>query len=65
MAEAEVIYLRVITGCEKDLGPDHTSTLTAVNNLGALYSNQYKISEAEAMYLRALEKAWGPDHHPR
>jgi tetratricopeptide (TPR) repeat protein len=34
-------------------------------NLGYLYSDQGKLTEAEAMYLRALEgyeKALGPDH---
>jgi hypothetical protein len=36
-----------------------------VNNLGLLYSDQGKITEAEEMYQRALagyEKALGPDH---
>ncbi|OXV10858.1 hypothetical protein Egran_01381, partial [Elaphomyces granulatus] len=45
--------------------PGHTSTLDTVNNLGALYTNQGKLDEAEKMYQRALhgyEKAWGPDH---
>ncbi|KAG4439420.1 hypothetical protein IFR05_005113 [Cadophora sp. M221] len=35
------------------------------HNLGGLYSDQGKLAEAEAMYLRALEgkeKALGPDH---
>jgi tetratricopeptide (TPR) repeat protein len=47
------------------LGPDHISTLDTINNLGALYRNQDKYSEAEKMYQRALDgykKAWGPDH---
>ncbi|KAK6611224.1 NB-ARC and TPR domain protein [Botrytis cinerea] len=65
LAEAEVMYLRALEGCEKALGPDHTSTLDTVNNLGNLYSNQSKIAEAEVMYNRALEgyeKTLGPDH---
>jgi tetratricopeptide (TPR) repeat protein len=36
-----------------------------VNNLGSLYSNQGKLAEAEAIYLRALEgyeKVLGLDH---
>src|SRR5947199_3589480 len=52
-------------GNEKALGPDHTSTLDTVNNLGILYVNQGKLAEAEQMYQRALagkEKALGPDH---
>ena len=49
-------------GKETAWGPDHTSTLDTVNNLGILYSDQDEMAEAEAMYLRALagkEKAWG------
>ncbi|KAI1360650.1 hypothetical protein F5Y08DRAFT_43121 [Xylaria arbuscula] len=37
----------------------------AFYNLGILYSDQGKLDEAEAMYMRALrgkEKAWGPEH---
>ncbi|CAK7229615.1 hypothetical protein SBRCBS47491_007310 [Sporothrix bragantina] len=48
-----------------ELGPDHISTLDAVNNLGSLYINQGRLPEAEAMFRRALqgyEKALGPDH---
>jgi hypothetical protein len=41
-------------GCEEALGPDHTSTLDTVNNLGILYNTQGKLAEAEKMYLRAL-----------
>ena len=32
------------------LGPEHTSTLDTVNNLGNLYKNQGKMAEAEEMY---------------
>jgi Tetratricopeptide repeat len=52
-------------GYEKALGPDHTSTLSTVNNLRILYRDQGKMAEAEEMYQRALvgkEKALGPDH---
>lgn len=52
-------------GFDKALGPDHTSTLNTVYNLGRLYVNQGKLKEAEEMYQRALEeceKALGPDH---
>ena len=65
MKEAEDMFLRALTGYEKARGPEHTSTLDTVNNLGLLYKNQGKMKEAEAMYLRALtgyEKAWGPEH---
>jgi hypothetical protein len=61
------MYQRAMTGNEKALGPDHTSTLDIVHNLGNLYQDQGKLkeAEAEAMHQRALigkEKALGPDH---
>lgn len=63
--EAEAMYKRALEGYEKARGPEHTSTLPAVNNLGILYRDQGRYKEAEAMYKRALEgceKAWGPEH---
>ncbi|SLM40977.1 beta transducin-like protein het-e4s [Lasallia pustulata] len=65
MAEAEAMYRRALEGKEKAWGPEHTSTLDTVNNLGILYADQGKMAEAEVMYRRALEgyeKAWGPEH---
>ncbi|KAH7418662.1 hypothetical protein BKA64DRAFT_691181 [Cadophora sp. MPI-SDFR-AT-0126] len=65
LAEAEEMYIRALEGCEKALGPDHTSTLDTVNNLGMLYKDQGKLAKAEKMYIRALqgrEEALGPDH---
>jgi tetratricopeptide (TPR) repeat protein len=35
--EAEQMYQRALQGKEKAWGPDHTSTLDTVNNLGLLY----------------------------
>jgi hypothetical protein len=37
------------------LGPEHTSTLDTVHNLGALYADQGKLVEAEQMCQRALQ----------
>ena len=34
--EAEKMYQRALQGREKAWGPDHTSTLSTVNNLGLL-----------------------------
>jgi tetratricopeptide (TPR) repeat protein len=59
------IYRRALDGYEKAWGPDYTSTLSTVNNLGNLYADQNKLGEAEKIYRRALdgyEKVWGPDH---
>ena len=46
---AERMYLQVLAGKEQALGPDHTSTLETVHNLGLLYRNQGKLAEAEQM----------------
>ncbi|KAK3947359.1 hypothetical protein QBC32DRAFT_328628 [Pseudoneurospora amorphoporcata] len=65
LKEAETMYQRALEGYEKALGPDYTSTLDTVHNLGLLYQTQGRLMEAEAMYQRALEgkeKALGPDH---
>jgi len=53
--EAEKMYLRALQGKEKARGPDHTSTLNTVNNLGALYKSLGRLNEAEKMYLQALQ----------
>lgn len=62
---AERMYLHALAGKEKALGPEHTSTLVTVYNLGFLYWSQGKLDEAEQMCLRALagyEKALGLKH---
>jgi tetratricopeptide (TPR) repeat protein len=59
------MYNRALAGYEKVWGPEHTSTLNTVNNLGILYVDQGRHSDAEMMYNRALagyEKALGPEH---
>jgi tetratricopeptide (TPR) repeat protein len=56
------MYQRALQRYEKALGRDHTSTISTVNNLGLLYTDQGKLDEAEKMYQRALqeyEKALG------
>jgi tetratricopeptide (TPR) repeat protein len=60
-----MMYNRALAGKEKALGPEHTSTLDTVNNLGVLYADQGRLEDAEMMYNRALagyEKARGPEH---
>ena len=49
------MYERALEGKEKAWGPEHTSTLSTLNNLGNLYADQEKMAEAEKMYQRALE----------
>jgi hypothetical protein len=48
------MYRWALTGTEKALGPDHTSTLSMVHNLGLLHYYQGKLVEAEAMLRLAL-----------
>ena len=50
---------------EEELGPDHPTTATLLNNLALLYKTQGKYAEAEPLYRRSLairEKALGPEH---
>ena len=63
--EAEVMYLRTLTGYERIFDVEHMFTLDLIKNLGNLYINQDKMKEAEEMYLRALsgyEKTCGVEH---
>ncbi|KAF2262017.1 hypothetical protein CC78DRAFT_535080, partial [Lojkania enalia] len=48
-------------------GPEHTSTLGTVNNLGSLYADLGRLDEAEKMYqhaLRGYKKAISPENMP-
>lgn len=59
------MYQRALEGKEKLWGFKHIFTLSIVNNLGLLYTNQGKMNEAEKMYqlaLRGCEKALGLKH---
>lgn len=47
--KAEQMYLRALAGREKALGPDHTSTLDTIHNLGNLYGDQGKLDVVEQM----------------
>jgi len=59
------MYERALQGRETALSVEHTSTLSTVNNLRALYADQGKLVVAEQMYERALrgrETALGTEH---
>jgi tetratricopeptide (TPR) repeat protein len=63
--QAVQMYQRALQGYEKAWGPEHTSTLNTVNNLGILYADLGQLDKAEKMYQRALqgkEKAGVPEH---
>ena len=65
LQEAEKMYQQALAGFKRALGPEHMSTLNAINNLGLLYRIQGKLLGAEKMCQQALagkEKALGPDH---
>jgi len=65
LVEAEQMYHRALRGYEKAWGPEHTSTLDTVNNLGNLYKNQAsssRPSRCTSGRCEATRKAWGPDH---
>ena len=63
--ESEAIYEQALVGYEMALGPEYTSTLIIINNLGNLYKSQGKLLKAETMCKRAMagyKKALGPEH---
>ena len=58
------MYQRALARFEKAGGPNHTSTLNIVNNLGTLHAAQDKHVEVVKMYRQALDrkkKARDPD----
>jgi tetratricopeptide (TPR) repeat protein len=59
------MFQRALAGFEKELGLEHTSTLSTVNSLALLYKDQGELAQAEAMYQQAIvrkEKVLGPEH---
>ena len=59
------MFKRALQGYEKAWGPEHTSTLNTISNLGLLFEGQTDIAKARMMYSKALvgcEKVFGPDH---
>jgi len=54
-ADAEPLYRRALEISEAQLGADHPSVATSLNNLALLLKTQGKFAEAEPLYRRALE----------
>ncbi|OYQ64010.1 hypothetical protein B9G53_13750 [Pseudanabaena sp. SR411] len=57
--------MRSLSILERQLGADHPSVAASLNNLALLYEAQGKYSEAEPLYLRAIQifkKALGSGH---
>jgi tetratricopeptide (TPR) repeat protein len=50
--EAEKMYQRAFEGFEKALGPEHISTLLAVNNLGLVYGDRAMDSASISLEFR-------------
>ena len=64
-ADAEKLAKQVLAIHEEVLGPDHSDTATALDNLAMLYKAQRNYAEALPLFQRSLtirEKALGPDH---
>ena len=65
LAAAEKMYVQALDGKERTVGPEHTSTLITLNNLGVLYQAQGNLAKAEEMFVRArkgYEATVGPEH---
>jgi hypothetical protein len=57
--------LRSLEIREHQLGADHPSVATSLNNLAGLYKSQGKYSAAEPLYLRSIqifEQVLGSEH---
>ena len=66
LSHCDRVYLLLYQNIPDNMSKaSNLSLIEACGYLGSLYSDQGKILQAEAMYLRELagyEKAWGPDH---
>jgi tetratricopeptide (TPR) repeat protein len=63
--EAEPLWNSALAMCERVLGPEHSDTLSSLNDLALLYADQGKYEQAEPLYQRALEtcqRVLGPEH---
>jgi CHAT domain-containing protein/Tfp pilus assembly protein PilF len=64
-SQAEALHRRALAVHEKELGPEHPTTLATLTNLGNVMMLQGKFKEAEQVFRRVLtarEKVLGPDH---
>jgi tetratricopeptide (TPR) repeat protein/nucleoside phosphorylase len=62
---AEPLYQQAFSIYEQQLGPEHPSAATSLNNLAVLYDRQGKYEHAEPLYARFLAistKAYGTEH---
>lgn len=63
--KAEVLFLKALEICHKELGDTHEKTATVFNNLGALYLRSGYDEQAYEMHRMALEarlELFGKDH---
>ena len=63
--QAVVTEKKALQVAEQNLGPDHPTVATVLNNLARAYYEQGQYAQAEPLYKRSLairEKALGPDH---
>ena len=63
--EAELVYLWLISLCEKLYGKEHADTAQSYNNIGVIYYNQGNYAKALEYHEKALdirERVLGPNH---
>jgi len=53
-SEAETLYMRALTGYEKDLGPEHHNLLLVNSGLANTYQSQGRYEESEMLFKRVL-----------
>ena len=65
MKEAEEMYLRALTGKEKDLGAEHKQPLHTRFNMALLYKEKnlfQDVTEQLEVVVQGCTKVLGPDH---
>lgn len=63
--EAQALYRRVWLSCQSLFGPNHPTTLAALEDLARISLDSHAIDEAEALYRQAVEinmRTLGEDH---
>ena len=65
LPDAEATFEEALAGFQDVVGPDHPSTVVALNNLGQVYEKEGLFDEAEPLLKQALaqfEAIYGGDH---
>jgi len=54
-SEAEILEMKVLKACKRNLGEEHPDTLRAMANIGATYCHLNRYTEAEKLEMQVLD----------